>query len=76
MENAVKDDESVASLPEDPSAEIINEAYEVAKRVLKQEHPSLFSKKGHGSWKVATWSKELMLSKRKRKAAAVNNEMI
>ena len=28
MENAVKTDESVASLSEDPSAEIINEAYE------------------------------------------------
>ena len=49
---------------------------EVAKRVLKQEHPYLFSKEGHGSWKVATWSKELRLPQRYRKAAAVNNETI
>ena len=50
MEEAVKSDESFAPLPMDPSAQIISDSYyEVAKRVLEQAHPSLFSNNGgHG----------------------------
>lgn len=67
MENAVKEDGSVALSSRYPSAQTINDAYEVAQRVMKQEHPDLFSNKAHGSWKVANWSKELRKSRRKRK---------
>ncbi len=63
LEDAAKSDESF-----DSSAPI-TDSYDVAMRVLEEQHPSLFSKRGHGSWKVATWSKELRKSRRKRKAA-------
>ncbi len=72
MEEAVKSNELFVPFPSAPSSQIISDSFEAAKAALKEEHPSLFEKKGHGTWSVSTWSKELRLSSRKRKATALS----
>ena len=70
MQRAVEADDSVTvPLPTAPSTEFINITYEIAMNVLKSEHPNLFTRSGHSSWTVATWSKELRNSKKRKHGA-------
>jgi hypothetical protein len=70
MQRTVEADDSITKpLPTAPSAEFINNTYEIAINVLKSEHPDLFTCSEHSSWKVATWSKELRNSKKRKHGA-------
>ena len=71
MEEALKSNDEFLPFPTNvPSTQFIADSFEAAKASLEQEHPSIFEKGGHDSWVVATWSKELRDS-RKRKASAL-----
>ena len=69
MQHAAESDASIPSLPTKPTAELINSAYNVAKSALQHEHPDLFSQGdgAHGTWVVATWSKMLRSSKKRKR---------
>ena len=69
MQHAAESDASIPSLSTKPTAELINNAYNVAKSALQHEHPDLFSQGdgAHGTWVVATWSKKLRSSKKRKR---------